>query len=96
MIELKISLIITAIHICCKDGMIFSEIRIFMQNQLDKLGKASYVIQKPLFSCIICMASVWGVLGCLYFGVPLKQWIETILTICGINVIITFFLPKFE
>ncbi|MDR1594641.1 MAG: hypothetical protein LBS43_09210 [Prevotellaceae bacterium] len=86
----KISLMITAIYVCCQDGMIFSEIRIFAQNQLDRLfGRWSDIVQKPLFGCMTCMSSVWGLTGCVALGVPAAEWVFTILQVCGLNVVIS-------
>ena len=31
----------------------------------NKLGEYAY---KPLLGCVVCMGSVWGVLGSVYFG----------------------------
>jgi hypothetical protein len=88
---LKISLMITAIHVCCLDAMIFGRIRRCIQNFLDnRLGnKVSDVVQKPLFGCLVCMSSVWGLIGCVALGVPPAEWVFTILQVCGLNVIIS-------
>jgi hypothetical protein len=94
MIEvIKISLMITAIHACCQEGMIFAWLRIFVQERLDKLlgVRASEIVQKPLFGCMACMSSVWGLGGCLALGVPASDWVFTILQVCGLNVIISRF-----
>jgi hypothetical protein len=91
MIEsIRISLIITAIYVCCMDGMIFQELRRFVQNALDRfLGlKWSAIVQKPLFTCMICMGSFWGFAGCLALGVPASEWVLTIFQVCGLNIII--------
>lgn len=87
----KISLMITAVYTCCGDGMIFAEARITVQNWLDNwLGnRASDVVQKPLFGCLACMSSVWGIIGCVVLGIPVSEWVFTILQVCGLNVIIT-------
>jgi hypothetical protein len=92
MIEaIKISLMITAIYACCGDGMVFAEIRIAVQNFLDKrLGNGvSDIVQKPLFGCLTCMSSVWGIAGCIALGVPVSEWVFTVLQVCGLNVIIS-------
>jgi hypothetical protein len=91
-----ISLAITGIHICCRDGMVFERPRVWVQNILDwALGyKASAYVQKPLFSCLMCMSSIWGLIGCLVLNIPACDWIFTILSVCGLNAIITFFLRR--
>jgi len=87
---------ITAVHVCCWEGMIFSEPRIALQNLLDKLFgvKISTYIQKPLFSCLMCMSSFWGAIAIIIFKIPSNEWIFTILCVCGLNAIITFFVKE--
>jgi hypothetical protein len=92
MIEaIKISLMITAVYACCGDGMVLAEIRIAVQNFLDRrLGnRVSEIVQKPLFGCLACMSSVWGIAGCIALGIPVSEWIFTILQVCGMNVLIS-------
>lgn len=48
------SLIITAIHVSTWDGMLFGRVRCCLD------GIISPFWQKPLYGCIICMASLWG------------------------------------
>ncbi|MDR1886710.1 MAG: hypothetical protein LBQ70_02230 [Prevotellaceae bacterium] len=93
---IEISLMITAIHICCRDGMIFSEPRIFVQNRLcRRFGhRISAIIEKPLFACLVCMSSVWGLAGCIALNIPASEWIFTILQVCGLNSIITYFVKE--
>lgn len=90
---IKISLIITSIHVCMGDGMILQEVRIRIQNVLDKYctPNLSKNIQKPLFSCLICMSSFWGFIGCVYFKIPMNHCVESILIVCGVNTIISVF-----
>jgi hypothetical protein len=78
------SLIITGIHIAFQEGMVLSPVRVFLANKLDALaGKRwSTYIQKPLWACMPCMASVWGL---ILLGVN----IPAILAVCGLNVIIS-------
>lgn len=87
MTALNISLCILAVHACTWDGMVLERPRAAVQTLLDKLVgvERSEWLQKPLFGCLTCMASVWGVFGCITFSVPLLDWPITILTVCGIN-----------
>lgn len=75
-------LILTGIHICFWDGMILWRLKKY-------LCCLPYFIQKPLFDCLICMASVWGTV--LYFGYWYNdfsfQWIVFILALAGLNTI---------
>ncbi len=81
-----VSLMITGVFIAFQQGNVFSFIRVWCANQLDKaLGlKWSRYVQKPLWDCLPCMASVWGVA----FGfVFLSDWriIIVVLAVCGLN-----------
>jgi hypothetical protein len=78
-----ISLIITALHFAFMQGNFLSPVRMFMANGFDIVfgRKWSLIIQKPLWGCLPCMASVWGLIFC-GFNLPL------ICAVCGLNVII--------
>ena len=82
------SLIIVAIHACFWPGMIFNCIR-------KRLTKLPDVIKKPLYDCMICMSSIWGIVY-FAFSQPANIPIETyalrltlhVLIVCGINVVL--------
>jgi hypothetical protein len=78
------SLIITGLHFAFMQGNVLSPVRVFVANYLDKWfgQKVSKYIQKPLWACMPCMASVWGLILC---GLN----IPVILGVCGLNVIIS-------
>ncbi len=80
-----LSLQITAIHVLFLDGMLLAPLRIKMANMIDKaFGKAkSRMIQKPLWDCLACMASVWTIILTQSFDIGL------ILIVCGINALIS-------
>jgi hypothetical protein len=83
------SLCIVAIHFCFSEGGVFSFVRIAGANLLDKLGKrTSKIIQKPLWDCLPCMASVWTILLSWSFDILLM------LSVCGFNMLIVLFLPE--
>lgn len=79
-----ISLIIVAVHVCFLQGMVLGWLRIWMANKLDKAFglKWSRYIQKPLWDCLPCMASIWTILLTQHIDVLL------ILTVCGLNCLI--------
>lgn len=79
------SLIITAIHIAFKPGNVLSFLRVWIANGLDiTVGmKWSKYVQKPLWDCLPCMASVWTIVITGRFDVLL------ICAVCGLNVIIS-------
>lgn len=76
------SLVITGVYASTWDGMIFGHFR----SKLD--GLLPMWIQKPLYSCVICMASFWG--GSLYLifkGIDLNI-ITHIISLAGLNTLI--------
>lgn len=96
MIEKSIilSLQILAIYIAFADGMILAEVRIFFANIFDWMfgKKMSRMIQKPLWSCFSCMASVWTIILTIpfdCFSLPgLVAELKIILLVCAVNYII--------
>lgn len=81
------SFIITGIWVTFQEGMVFYKIR----EKLFEPIKYSFV-RKPLFECMICMASIWGSL--IYFfvwqGSFSIDWPLFILTTAGVMTIISF------
>lgn len=86
---LTISLIITAIHISMFDGMIFNFISLWLENRLPEW------IQKPLFSCIICMGGVWTLIlyPILYQHIEINT-IFVALQVIGLNTLISILISK--
>ncbi len=100
---LTISLICLAAHALFWEGMILfivgnclqaficviASIIFFWDDHSDIDFKISAWAVKPIFSCLICMSSIWGLsIGYLkyhYTGIDLCQ---LVLIICGINVIL--------
>jgi hypothetical protein len=82
-----LSLMITAVYTLFQEGNLLSPVRIWGANILDRsFGlKWSRYIQKPLWDCLPCMASVWGILLSWSFDVRL------LLAVCGVNVIVSRF-----
>jgi hypothetical protein len=79
-----VSLVITGLHFAFMQGNVLSPVRVWCANRLDAWfgQKWSKYIQKPLWGCMPCMASIWGLILC---GVHLMP----ILAVCGLNVIIS-------
>lgn len=77
------SLICTGIYALFLEGNLLSPVRVRVANFLDKrVGpRASKIIQKPLYGCLPCMASVWGMI-LVGFNIPV------ILALCGMNLIV--------
>ncbi len=78
---ITISLQIAAIYILFQQEMLLGKIRIFCANFLDRKFSLSLSrqVQKPLWDCFTCMASVWTIILTRSFDLKL------ILLVCGIN-----------
>jgi len=84
---LEISLIITAIYISMRDGMIFEPLRVKLDRLMDKLPNGDSV-KKPIYDCLICMGFWWGVfIYLLLFSYNVTMF-PTVLVVMGINTII--------
>lgn len=81
-----ISLIITAVHVCTWEGMLFHRPALMFGDLLDKLHLS--VLRKPLFECLICMGGVYtlGIYPLLY-GLS-WQIVPVMLGVIGMNTLI--------
>lgn len=84
---LKTSLIISAIHVSLWDGMIFGKLGNYLSLKLS--NKRGQYLAKPLYDCIICMASIWGGGIFLFYNGLSFKIIEHILLVAGVNTLIT-------
>ena len=80
------SLKCTAIHVACWDGMFFAK----HVPILPYLRRLPSLLSKPLYDCLTCMASLWGIVfGLFRFGFDIHApWISFILCVCGINAVV--------
>ena len=93
---LTVSLACTAIHVAVTwDGMALKFIKRgywWVWNYIDpckRTGPISVFIAKPLFDCLICMASFWTVFFWLCYIKPITfELLFAVLITCGINVVI--------
>jgi len=83
-VAIEISLIITAVYVLFMQGMLLGWFRILTANLFDWLFglKWSTIIQKPIWGCLPCMASLWTILLTYSFN------LELMLVVCGINILI--------
>lgn len=88
-LSLAIALKNTSVHVALWDGMMLSRVREVIASALDRLvgKKWSRYIQKPLWDCLPCMASIWTIAWTLSVNVQL------ILLVCGVSVLIDCILP---
>ena len=83
-LPLIISLMIIGIHATTWQKMIFYHPAKWLKSKLPVW------LHKPLFSCVICMSSVWSLLFMCIFGFPKWHFMPfVILIVAGINTIIT-------
>lgn len=84
-----IALIITAVHVSMRDGMIFEAFRRKLDALFDKPRMQRFAALKmPLYDCNICMGGVWTlVLYPILYGL---SWhiIPVMLGVIGANVIV--------
>lgn len=52
-----VSLLIVATHISMEDGMILNRFRVFLARLIPECS----IWSKPIYNCVGCMASIWGV-----------------------------------
>ncbi len=79
---ITLALVLWGISATTSDGMIFSKPADWITN------KIKGVWHKPLFSCPMCMASVYGVTASVYLGLTIEQSLVLIFGTCGLNFII--------
>lgn len=86
---LYISLQILALHILFRQGNLLFPVRRVTANILDRYIGVRYsrYVQKPLWDCLPCMASVWTIALTLSFDIPL------ILAVCGCNTLLELIIP---
>lgn len=76
------SLVINAIFwLMNSDGSFMYNIAQYLHTNINEQAL------KPLFGCMACMASFWGLLACVYFGIGLYDVVPFILSVCGLNII---------
>lgn len=83
-----LSFMITGIYTAFQQGNVLGWLRIFLANQMDKaIGiKWSRYVQKPLWDCLPCMASLWTIV--LTWSVdPLL-----VIAVCGLNALFDTFI----
>jgi hypothetical protein len=92
-----ISLLILAIWFTMQEEQIFGRLGLFLEKYLPEQ------IHKPVFGCPVCMTPwygtvlywmiPWGRTGITFYADP-WQWVITVITAMGINVLITKLWPE--
>jgi hypothetical protein len=83
-----LALVLWGISATTQDGMIFSKAADWVTN------KYKGVWHKPLFSCPMCMASVWGLIASVYWDLSIAEWLVLTFGVCGLNFVIYQHLSK--
>ncbi len=76
------SLKVTAIHVSCREGMIFFRPRVALGVLLYRMKLR--ILEKPLYDCLVCMSGFWGLVFWLIDGMNYHP-VEVILIVAGIN-----------
>ena len=89
-----LSLIITAVHVACWDGMILHRPAEWLGSVLEHFR--FNFMRKPLFECLICMGGIYTlVLDPILFG--WSWWVVVdMLAVIGLNAIISTLLCRLE
>lgn len=82
------SLACLGIHCLTSEGMVLNKPAEWIHNKLDGVFDFSDFICKPLFDCMPCMASIWGIIGWFYFQ-PDIHLIPYLLILCGVNTLVS-------
>lgn len=85
------SLKILAIHVICRKGHIFFGLRNQVARFIYKTKLT--VLEKPLYDCMTCMASIWGL---LFWAIGGREFhpVSVIFIVCGINIILARTAPE--
>lgn len=85
---LTISFCTIAIYVSCFEGHIFGKLKAAIATEMDYVfGKAvSKYVQKPIWSCLPCMGSIWTMVISWSFSAKL------ILCVVGMNCILCRFI----
>ncbi len=78
---IEISLIITAVYVSFRNGMLFGWLADRLNFLFDRL-KIGW-LAKPLYDCLPCMGGVWSLVL-----MPAEMWIPGLFVVIGINSII--------
>lgn len=89
---LCISLMITGIYATTWNDMIFHKPAMALKKWLT--AKGVNTLYKPIFGCLICMSSVWTLLGWIITGFGFKL-IPVMLCVAGINTLLTALVYEF-
>ena len=78
-----VSLVCVCIHTITQEHKILFPLR----QLIDRLTAYRYIawIRKPIYDCLPCMASIYGIIWTVYMEANLLPAASLILAVCGIN-----------
>ena len=94
--------ILTSLAICFlyeayKPGMIFFPVRRLMEKALSYLPeKVNLYVRNPLFDCVVCMASVYGILFTVDIITFSFHYLLFLFQIGGLNFLLSLFIRFFH
>lgn len=91
------SLKIVFVYAAMKEGMILFPLRRLFESMLS-LAPASinFFLRKPLFDCLFCMSSIWGIIF-TYFAFDFTlQYLFLILQVAGLNYLLSIAIQWFN
>jgi len=99
------SLFCYGVWISFSGDMIFSSLREKYENTLilgnGRKSRFFYMLSKPLFNCVVCMASIWGAIFVLFsrqadFGVVSWDFVVHVVCVAGLNFLIAEKLDSYK
>jgi hypothetical protein len=82
-VVILVSLKILFMYGAMKEDEVLYPLRKILENFVSLFPvKIQFYLRKPLFDCVFCMSSVWGL---TFVFVPLPLWIDIILSVAGLN-----------
>lgn len=78
-----VSLKIIFMYGSMQEGHILFPFRKLLETIVSKFPvNWQFYLSKPLYDCLFCMSSVWGL---LFIYIPMPLWINIILSVAGLN-----------
>jgi hypothetical protein len=91
MSELEAVLLVALKVVFVYGAMQEDEVLFPLRRLLEKIvalfpAKYQFYLRKPLFGCMFCMSSVWGI---TFTFLSLPLWIDIVLSVAGVNYLIS-------
>src|SRR5437870_6419472 len=91
------SLAIVFVYASMQPGMVFFFIRKFFERLLSYLPeKVNLYLRKPLFDCLTCCSSIYGILFSLHYFSISFNYLLFLFQVAGLNFIFSLFMRYFN